>query len=427
MNGLYRSSGCSTLWSFVSYRHTKEARLFDAYTANWLHLLARWAHILTGAAWIGTSFYFIFLNNSIRQPDNEQDAGPKIKGVVWMIHGGAFYRTTKYDGAPAKLPTTLHWFKWEAYLTWFSGVAMLALIYWGQARAYMIDPAVAEISTNMAVTIGIGSIVGSWLVYDALIRLLWTRPKLVSAIGVGLMTALAYGLTHTLSARAAYIHVGAVIGTIMAANVLFVIIPNQRVMVDAMLAGKDPDTSKGAAGALRSLHNNYLTLPVLFIMVSNHFPFTYGASESWAVLVGIAVIGAVARHWFNLHEQGTKNQWLLPVAALGIISLAFALKPADRLPIAETEANTGPAWAEVEAVFQQRCVSCHSANPTQPGFPVAPLGMMMDTPEQISAKADSIHERSVISKTMPIGNLTQMTEAERALIDAWYAAGARTD
>jgi len=399
--------------------------LFDAYTANWLHLLARWAHILTGAAWIGTSFYFIFLNNSIRPPDNDQDDGPKVKGVVWMVHGGAFYRTTKYDGAPKNLPSTLHWFKWEAYLTWISGIAMLALIYWTQARAYMVDPAVADISTQTAITIGIGTIIGGWVVYDLLIKALWTRPKLVSALGVGLLTALAYGLTNTLSARAAYIHVGAVIGTIMAANVLFVIIPNQRVMVDAMLEGKTPDTSKGAAGALRSLHNNYLTLPVLFIMVSNHFPFTYGSGSSWAVLVAISIIGAMGRHWFNLHEQGTKNQWLLPAAALALLSLAFAMKPADRPEIQTAEAS-GPAWAEVETVFQKRCVSCHSAHPTQAGFPVAPLGMMMDTPEQIAAKKDSIYERTVVLKTMPIGNLTQMTDEERELIGAWYETGAKT-
>jgi uncharacterized membrane protein len=399
--------------------------LFDAYTVNWLHLLARWAHILVGAAWIGTSFYFIFLNNSVRPPDNEQDDGPNVKGVVWMVHGGAFYRTTKYDGAPEKLPSTLHWFKWEAYLTWISGIAMLALIYWGQARAYMIDPAVADISNHTAIGIGIGTIVGSWIVYDLLIKTLWTRPKLVSAIGMILLTALSYGLTNTLSARAAYIHVGAVIGTIMAANVLFVIIPNQRIMVDAMLAGEKPDTSKGAAGALRSLHNNYLTLPVLFIMVSNHFPFTYGSSASWVVLVAISVIGAMGRHWFNLHEQGVKNRWLLPAVALALFSLALAMKPADR-PTVMTAQAEGPAWADVNEVFEKRCVSCHSETPTQPGFVEAPLGMMMNTPEQIAAKKDSIYERTVVLKTMPIGNITQITEEERALVGAWYEAGGQT-
>jgi uncharacterized membrane protein len=401
--------------------------LFDAYTVNWLHLLARWAHILTGAAWIGTSFYFIFLNNSIRPPDTEEDEGPQVKGVVWMVHGGAFYRTTKYDGAPQTLPKTLHWFMWEAYLTWISGIAMLALIYWTQARAFMIDPQVADISTGMAVCIGVGTIVGGWVVYDLLIKALWQRPKLVSAIGAAALTGLAYWLTHTLSARAAYIHVGAVLGTIMAANVFFVIIPNQRVMVNAMMSGEKPDVSKGAAGALRSLHNNYLTLPVLFIMVSNHFPFTYGSGHSWAVLIGISVIGAMGRHWFNLHEQGTKNQWILPAACLALVSLAFAMKPAARIPApaAETAAVAGPKWEEVSAVFAKRCQTCHSATPTQAGFPVAPLGMMMDTPEQISAKKDSIYERSVVLKTMPIGNITQMTDEERGIIGAWYEAGAQ--
>ena len=399
--------------------------MFDAYTINWLHLLARWAHILTGAAWIGTSFYFIFLNNSIRPPDTAEDEGTNVKGVVWMVHGGAFYRTTKYDGAPAKLPKTLHWFMWEAYLTWISGIAMLALIYWSQARAFMIDPEVADISTGAAVAIGVGTIIGGWIAYDLLIKTLWKHPKLVSIIGMVGLTALAYGLTTILSARAAYIHVGAVLGTIMAANVFFVIIPNQRVMVDAMMAGEKPDTSKGAAGALRSLHNNYLTLPVLFIMVSNHFPFTYGSPHAWAVLIAISVIGAVARHWFNLHEQGTKNQWLLPAACLAMLSLAFAMKPADRPALVSAHVHgTTPEWSEVSAIFQRRCQTCHSATPTSEDFPVAPLGMMMDTPEQIAAKKDAIYERTVVLKTMPIGNITKMTDEERALVAAWYESGA---
>lgn len=401
--------------------------MFDAYTVNWLHLLMRWAHILTGAAWIGTSFYFIFLNNSIRPPDNEQDEGAKVKGVVWMVHGGAFYRTTKYDGAPEKLPTTLHWFKWEAYLTWLSGVAMLALIYWGQARAYMVDPAVADISETQAILTGVGSIVGGWIAYDLLIKTLWTRPKLVSVIGVIGLTAIAYALTHTLSARAAYIHIGAIIGTIMAANVLFVIIPNQRVMVDAMLEGREPDTSKGAAGALRSLHNNYLTLPVLFIMVSNHFPFTYGSPWSWAVLIAISALGAMGRHWFNLHERGVKNRWILPAVALALFSLAMALKPANRAVPVDAHAVATVGWSDVQPIFERRCVTCHAANPTHESFQVAPLGMMMDTPEQVAAKKDSIHERTVTLRTMPIGNLTEMTEEERNVVAEWYAAGAPTE
>ena len=293
----------------------------------------------------------------------------------------------------------------------------------------MVDPAVADITTGQAVAIGIGTIVGGWIVYDLLVKALWTRPKMVSVVGVSLLTALAYGLTQVLSARAAYIHVGAVIGTIMAANVFLNIIPNQKVMVNAMLAGEKPDTSKGAAGALRSLHNNYLTLPVLFIMVSNHFPFTYGSSWSWAVLIAISVIGAMARHWFNLHEQGTKNQWILPAAVLAMISLAFAMKPAERVPATETVATAGqgPAWSEVNVIFERRCIICHAEHPTHPSFTAAPLGMMMDTPESVAAKKDSIHERTVVLRTMPIGNMTEMTEEERAVVDAWYKAGGQVE
>jgi uncharacterized membrane protein len=405
--------------------YPKESALFDAYTINWLHLLARWFHIITGAAWIGTSFYFIWLNNSIRPPEVPEDEGENVKGVVWSIHGGAFYRTTKYDGAPATLPKTLHWFMWEAYLTWISGIALLALIYWSQAHAYMVDPQIADISTGAAVGIGVGVIVGGWVVYDVLCKTLWRHPKILATLGIMFLIGLAYGLTALLSPRAAYIHVGAVMGTIMAANVFFNIIPNQRVMVDAMMAGEKPDTSKGATGAVRSLHNNYLTLPVLFIMVSNHFPFTFGSEASWAVLVIISVLGAATRHWFNLHGRGENNAYILPAAALGMIALAFVMKPEPAAtPVALADA--GPRWCEVEEVFQKRCTTCHSATPTQAGFPVAPLGMMMDTPEQIVAKKDSIYERSVVLKTMPIGNLTQMTDDERQLVSDWYNSGAKT-
>ena len=395
----------------------------DAYIINWLHLLARWAHIIVGAAWIGTSFYFIWLNNSVRPPEVPEDEGENVKGVVWSIHGGAFYRTTKYDGAPATLPKTLHWFKWEAYFTWISGIALLGLVYWSQAHAYMVDPRIADLSALQAVGIGVGVIVGGWVVYDLLCKTLWRRPVLLASLGVIALVGLSYGLTSLLSPRAAYIHIGAVMGTIMAANVFFNIIPNQRVMVDAMMAGQTPDTSKGAEGSVRSLHNNYLTLPVLFIMVSNHFPFTYGSDASWAVLVIISVLGAAVRHWFNLHGQGHNNAYILPGAALGLVALAFVMKPE---PPPEQVGDAGVQWCDVEPVFQARCTTCHAANPTQEGFIEAPLGMMMETPEQIAAKKDMIYERSVVLKTMPLGNITQITDEERQLIADWYHAGAPT-
>jgi uncharacterized membrane protein len=397
---------------------TSEDGLFDAYTTDWLHLLARWFHIITGAAWIGTSFYFIWLNNSIRPPESPEDEGENVKGVVWSIHGGAFYRTTKYDGAPVNLPKTLHWFKWEAYLTWISGVSLLALIYWTQAQAFMVDPQVADLSSMEAVGIGVGVLIAGWVGYDILCKTMAKTPVLLACVGLVLLTGLAYWLTNTLSPRAAYIHVGAIMGTIMAANVFVIIIPNQKIMVDAMLAGDKPDVSKGADGALRSLHNNYLTLPVLFIMVSNHFPFTFGSEASWAVLISISILGAGIRHWFNLHGQGHNNAYILPAAAVGMIALAFAMKPAT--PEIQPK---GADWCEVQPIFQVRCVGCHSATPTNASFPVAPLGLMMDTPEQIAARKDDIYGRSVLTKTMPLGNITGMTDEERRMVAGWYNAG----
>ncbi len=381
-------------------------------------MLARWFHIITGAAWIGTSFYFIWLNNSIRPPESPEDEGENVKGVVWSIHGGAFYRTTKYDGAPVNLPKTLHWFKWEAYLTWISGVSLLALIYWTQAYSFMVDPQVADISGGEAVLIGIGVLVGGWFAYDILCKTMAKTPVLLACVGLLLLTLLAYWLTNTLSPRAAYIHVGAVMGTIMAANVFVVIIPNQKVMVDAMLAGEKPDTSKGADGALRSLHNNYLTLPVLFIMVSNHFPFTFGSSEAWAVLITISVLGAAIRHWFNLHGQGHNNAYLLPAAALGMIALALVMKPK-----APEEKIEPVSWCEVQPIIDKHCVSCHSEAPTDTTFAVAPLGLMLDTPERVLARKHDVYGRSVLLKTMPLGNKTEMTDRERKLIGDWYNTG----
>lgn len=396
--------------------------MLEAYVSQWLHLLARWFHVVIGAAWIGTSFYFVWLNNSVRPPETAEDDGENVKGVVWSVHGGAFYKTTKYDGAPATLPKTLHWFKWESYLTWISGVVLLGTIYWSQARAMMIDPQVADLNPWVAVAIGVGSVVGGWLVYDIGCRLLHKWPKLLAGLGIVGITTLAWGLSELLSARAAYIHVGAVLGTCMAANVFFIIIPGQRVIVDAMLKGETPDLSKGAAGALRSLHNNYITLPVLFIMVSNHFPFTFGSEAPWAVLAAVSAIGGALRHWFNLHGRGQVNNWLIPGAVVATLALAFVLRPDTPEPVAEGEVEA-PSFGQVYTVIATRCQPCHSAKPTML-YTEPPQGLLLETPAQLSARANEIHQRTVVTQTMPLGNMTEMTDEEREILDAWFKAGA---
>jgi uncharacterized membrane protein len=389
----------------------------DPFVLEWLHLIARWAHVVVGAAWIGTSFYFNWLNNHVRPVEEGQKA-------LWSVHGGAFYRVTKFTGAPEQLPETLHWFKYEAYATWVSGACLLTFVYWLQADAFMVDPSVAAISGTTAAGIGMGSLVVGWVVYDLLCKSpLAERPGALGGVIATLLVGAAYGLTQVLSARAAYIHTGAMMGTIMAANVFFVIIPGQRDMVDAMLEGREPPLERGRAGSLRSLHNNYFTLPVLFAMVSNHFPSTYGNAMNWALLAGIAAVGVAVRHWFNLRGQGHVNTWLLPAAAVGIVSLAFVAKP----PVFDASAHVGgdvPSFAEVQGVVQRRCVACHAAEPTQPGFTAPPKNLVLTDPQAIVVNKDAIHAQAVASKIMPLGNLTGMTDEERGILARWYAAGA---
>ena len=331
----------------------------DPYLAEWLNLVFRWIHIIAGAAWIGASFYFNWLNNSIRPPEQ---ATPGIAGNLIAVHGGAFYEVRKYGGAPEHMPKTLHWFKWEAYLTWISGAFLLMVVYYANAEVYMVDKDVADITAGTARIIGIGSIVLGWYIYDFLCKTrLVEYTTLFACVGFVLMTLAAYLLCNVLGSRAAYIHVGAMIGTMMAGNVFFNIIPNQKLMVDALLAGKEADLKKGREGALRSLHNNYLTLPVLFIMISNHFPVTYGHEWNWAILAALALIGAGTRHYFNLKGQGHKKVWILPAAATAMIALALVSKPV----IPEPEPGIVATFAEAHTIIQVRCLPCHaSSQPT---------------------------------------------------------------
>lgn len=396
------------------------------YSLEWLNMLVRWLHIITGIAWIGASFYFVWLDNSIRPPAPGSELAKKgVMGELWAVHGGGFYNPQKYLVAPAELPAELHWFKWEAYSTWLSGFALLTIAYYFNAQAMMIDRAVADLTAWQSVGIGLGALVAGWIVYDLLCRSPLGRHDLWFGIVVfALLVAAAWGLTHLLSGRAAYIHVGAMIGTIMVANVAMLIIPGQRKMVSAMLAGGTPDPVHGLRAKQRSVHNNYFTLPVLFIMISNHYAMTYRHAHAWLVLALIMAAGVFIRHFFNRRHRG-RVEWRYPAIGVALL-LAVAVMIAPPRPGAVArQADPAAQFARVKAIMDARCVSCHSANPTQPGFASAPAGVVFDTPDQVRRQAPQVHKQVVELKAMPIGNLTNMTEGERAEIAAWFAAGAR--
>jgi uncharacterized membrane protein len=397
------------------------------YGLEWLNLLVRWMHLIVGIAWIGASFYFVWLDNTIRPPAPGSELATKgVSGELWAVHGGGFYNPQKYLVAPGEMPKELHWFKWEAYSTWLSGFALLFIVYYFNAQAMMVDKSVADLSTWQAVAIGLGSLVVGWIVYDLLCRSKLGQHDL--AFGVVMfvfLVASAYLLTRYLSGRAAYIHIGAMIGTMMVANVLMLIIPGQRKMVNAMMAGQKPDPLHGLKAKQRSVHNNYFTLPVLFIMISNHYAMTYRHPYSWAVLAVIMAAGVLIRHFFNLRHKG-RVEWQYPIAGVALLlALAVALAP-TRPAAGPSAADPAAQFARVQAIVTQRCVACHSAQPSQPGFATAPAGVMLHTPELIKQNAQKIYQQSVQLKAMPIANLTNMTDAERAQIGAWFEAGAKT-
>jgi uncharacterized membrane protein len=399
------------------------------YGLEWMNLLVRWLHIITGIAWIGASFYFVWLDNSLKPPAPGGDLAKKgVAGELWAVHGGGFYNPQKYMVAPAELPAELHWFKWEAYSTWLSGFALLIIVYWLNAQAMMVDRSVADLSSWQAIGIGLGSLGVAWIVYDLLCRSKLGKHDLAfGAVVYALLVGATWVLTHWLSGRAAYIHVGAMIGTIMVANVAMVIIPGQRKVVNAMIAGEKPDPVYGIRGKQRSVHNNYFTLPVLFIMISNHFAMTYRHEHAWAVLAGIMLAGVFIRHFFNLRHKG-RVDWKYPAVGV-VVLLAVAVAIAPKPPAASTAANANASaqFAAVQGIIQQRCVSCHAAHPTQAGFATAPAGVMLDDPHGISQNAQRIYQQAVQLKAMPLANMTNMTDAERAQVAAWFESGARTN
>ena len=388
----------------------------EAYFLDWLSILLRWLHFVTGIAWIGSSLYFIWLDNHLEEPRDHGDTLIGVGGEVWSVHGGGFYHAQKYRSAPAVLPDTLHWFKWEAYSTWLSGMFLLGLVYFLGADIYLIDGSVANLSVVTAIALSIGSIAGGWLVYDLMCKSPLAKNDRVFAIALLVLSgALAWGLCQLFSGRAAYILFGSTLGTIMVANVFFVIIPGQKRMVAAAGRGEAPDPADAVRAKLRSVHNTYFTLPVLFVMTSNHYAMTYSHEYNWAILIAISLAGALIRIYFVARHKGNASPVTIVVAVI-----LLAVTAALLVPRLETDGAADVSFSQVRNVINARCISCHSNAPVHPAFPAAPLGVVFDTDEQILTEANRIHQQTVVTRVMPISNLTAMTNEERQIINKWY-------
>jgi uncharacterized membrane protein len=385
--------------------------LIDAYWEDWLELGLRWLHVIAGIVWIGTSFYFVALDNHLGRP---RVAEPDVAGESWEIHGGGFYRISKYTVAPEELPEPLHWFKWEAYTTWLSGFGLLVVLYYWNADTYLIDPSVADIPVAAAIAVSLIGLAAAWVIYDLACKA-FESDVVLGLILLAMVVGSAYAAGQIFSGRAAYLQVGAMLGTIMAANVLFNIIPAHWELIRAKEAGQAPDPAPALEAKRRSVHNNYLTLPVVFTMISVHFAFTYEDEHAWLVLVVLVLIGAWIRQFFNLRHAGRNVWWIPATALLGAVALAVAIRP--------DEGGGTPARdvsdAEATAIVQQRCAPCHSQSPTQEGYEAAPAGVVLDTRQQIADQADAIREQAVRTDAMPLGNVTGMTAQEREALGAW--------
>ncbi len=392
----------------------------DLNLEDWASLIFRWAHIVAGIGWIGTSFYFMALDFSLRRREGQPDG---VKGENWSVHGGGFYHIQKYMVAPEEMPNDLKWFQWESYATWLTGFALLVVLYYWQADIYLIDRSVLALTQLQAIGISLATLTASWLIYDALCKsALKNNQPVMFALLFAFIVGAAWGLGEVFSARAVFLHVGAMIGTIMTGNVFFVIIPNQKIVVADLKAGRTPDPKFGVIAKLRSTHNNYLTLPVLFMMVSNHYPMTFGHPMNWVVVALILPIGAIVRHYFNAHDRGDHGaamRWQWPSAAvlLFLMMVFVAWRPSTPGDSTSTAAPAVTAQ-QAFAIIQKRCTVCHSANPTD-FVADSPGGVYYDTIEQVIQRAPQIHTQSIASTAMPPGNLTDMTDDERQILSRW--------
>lgn len=389
----------------------------ESHLMEWLNIIVRLMHFTFGIAWIGASFYFVFLENALNRTDNVRD---ELAGNLWAVHGGGFYYLEKYKVAPKQIPKHLHWFKYEAYFTWVSGFSLLFVVYYFNASAMLIDKNVLDISTLTAVSIGIGSFVVAWITYDLICKTkLVKNGPAFAIVGFALAVCFAYFYTHVFSARAAFIHFGAMIGSIMVANVFFVIIPAQKAMVKAAKEGKPLDPTLGKNALSRSIHNNYFTLPVLFVMVSNHFPSTFGNAYPWIVVAVISLGTAGVKHYLNLKEKGQYTVWVLPISVMILLGAAFITAPSK-----STTECAPVAFARVNNIISERCTTCHSSKPTDDQYSAPPNGVVFDTPADIVKMQEKIMQRVVITKTMPQNNKTNITPEERDLLRCWIEQGA---
>ncbi len=388
-------------------------------------LLVRWLHVIAGVCWIGSSFYFVALDLSLkRRPGLPEGAG----GEAWQVHGGGFYNMVKFLVAPARMPDELVWFKWEAYTTLLSGFALMIVVYYLNAELFLIDRAVMPLAPWQAVALSVAGVALGWHVYDSLCRSrLGRHDWALGLIGYALLVAACYGYTRLYGGRGAFIQMGALIGAIMVLSVFATIIPNQRKVVADLLAGRRPDPALGAAGKQRSVHNNYLTLPVVFLMFSNHYPLTFATRYNWLIFAIVLAIGPVIRHFFNARHAGKPAPWWTwGAAAAGVVAIVW-LSSAGPAPVEGQAAATPsrPSFDDVAAIVSTRCSMCHASEPAFPGIHAAPKAVLLDDPARIYARHRQIAVQAAYSSAMPPGNVSAMTDQERATIAAWIAAGAK--
>jgi len=395
----------------------------DAYLFDWLNLLLRWAHVVTGIAWIGASFYFVGLDNGLTPSADEKERDKGIGGEMWAVHGGGFYHQQKYPVSPARLPEKLHWSMWESYSTWLTGFALFTVLYLFNASSFLIDKNVFDWSPAAAIATAIGFFVAFWAIYDGICRVFGQRKNGDAIVGALVFVFIVFASwlsCHLFAGRAAFLLVGAMIATTMSGNVLMVIIPGQRKVVAALRAGQPVDPIHGKRGKQRSVHNTYFTLPVILAMLSNHYGFLYSGANNWVVLVTLMLSGALIRQSFVLRHKALATGQPVPwaYAVVGVVLLGGVVSAAmpAATPVAAA-ASAPPAFSQVQAVVAQRCVMCHNEQ-------VVNKGIQLHTPELLVHNAQAVYQQAVVLKVMPFNNATQMTPEERELLKRWFEGGA---